>query len=86
MKKEYVLAFSSFYKAAYAADKLTENKVRSTVRKLPPEIAKSCGYALYLVTASIQTVLDILEKNEITTKGVYLVQKEDGKTVYHQIA
>ena len=41
MKKEYVLAFSSFYKASYAQEKLAEHGMRAAVRKLPPELMKS---------------------------------------------
>ena len=37
MEKEYIIAFSSFYKAAYAQDMLEEAGVKSTLRKLPTE-------------------------------------------------
>lgn len=33
--KDYVIAFSSFYKAAYAQEKLQEQQIRSTLKKHP---------------------------------------------------
>jgi hypothetical protein len=58
---EYLIAFSSFYKAIYAQEKLQERRIRVTVKKLPPELIKSCGYALYMKTDSIQNVLTALD-------------------------
>ena len=85
MNKEYLIAFSSFYKAIYAQEKLNERHIRTTVKKLPPELIKSCGYALYLRNASIQDVQRFLEEWEIVTNGIYLVQNQDGKLVYKKI-
>ena len=56
MKKLYIISFSSFYKAAYARDKLSENGFRASVRRLPPELVKSCGYGIYIKTADIGEV------------------------------
>lgn len=83
---EYVIAFSSFYRAVYAQEKLQENKIRSTLKKLPPHLLRTCGYAVYLKTNSIHTTLDILGKNQIEPRGVYLIEIENGKTNYKQIA
>ena len=71
---EYVIAFSSFYKAVYAQEKLQENKIRSTLKKLPPNLMKTCGYAVYLKANSANAALDILEKHQIVPRGVYLVE------------
>ena len=83
---EYVIAFSSFYKAAYAQEKLQDNKIRSDLKKLPPNLLKTCGYAVYLKTNSINAALDILERNQILPRGVYLIEVENGKINYKQIA
>ncbi|MEL7654395.1 MAG: DUF3343 domain-containing protein [Bacillota bacterium] len=83
---EYVIAFSSFYKAVYAQEKLQENKIKSTLKKLPPNLLKTCGYAVYLKTNSIYSALDILERLQILPRGVYLIEVENGKINYKQIA
>lgn len=70
---EYAIAFSSFYKAIYAQERLMENHIRSTLKKLPPEYLGSCGYGLYLKTDSIQRVSEILNKNKIDTNGVFTI-------------
>ena len=42
MNQEYVISFSSFYKAAYAQDMLEEAGIASTLKKLPIEFVRSC--------------------------------------------
>lgn len=83
---EYVIAFSSFYRAVYAQEKLQENRIRSTLKKVPPNILKTCGYAVYLKTNNIRTAMDVLDQNNITARGVYLVEITNGLLNYRQIA
>ncbi|MCL2436478.1 MAG: DUF3343 domain-containing protein [Clostridiales bacterium] len=83
---EYLIAFSSFYKAIYAQEKLQERQIRVTLKKLPPELIKSCGYALYLRTDSIQSALSILDAAGVVSKGVFLIDTSQGRTNYRRIA
>ena len=83
---EYVIAFSSFYRAVYAQEKLQENRIGSTLKKIPPNLLRTCGYAVHLKTNSIRTAMDILEENQIIARGVYLIEYENGTINYRQIA
>ena len=83
---EYAIAFSSFYRAVYAQEKLQENRIRSTLKKIPPNLLRSCGYAVYLNTNNIYAALDILEKNQIIARGVYQIEYENGTINYKKIA
>lgn len=83
---EYVIAFSSFYRALYAQEKLQENRIGSSLKKIPPNLLKTCGYAVHLKTNSIRAALDILEQNQITARGVYLLEYANGTINYKQIA
>lgn len=83
---EYAIAFSSFYRAIYAQEKLQENRIRSTLKKIPPNLLRTCGYAVYLKANSIYTAVDILEKSQIIPRGVYLIEYENGTVNYRQIA
>jgi hypothetical protein len=71
---DYAIAFSSFYRAVYAQEKLQENKILSTLKKIPPNLLRSCGYAVYIKTNNIDNVLEILEKAEIIARGVYRIE------------
>ena len=73
--KEFILSFSSFYKAAYAQDMLEESGIGSTLKKLPPELVRSCGTGLYLRTDSIQPVKEVLDEKQISTRGIYQIQR-----------
>lgn len=68
MEKEYLLSFSSFYKAAYAKDVLEQHGIVSSLRKLPPQVAQSCSTGIYLRTDSIERVQHVLKDYEITAK------------------
>jgi len=75
MEKEYLLAFSSFYKAAYAKDVLEECGLNSSLRKLPAQIAHSCSTGIYLRSDSIDRVRTILKDYGITAKGFYEIRR-----------
>ena len=77
--KEFILSFSSFYKAAYAQDMLEESGIGSTLKKLPPELVRSCGTGLYLRTDSIQPVKEVLYEKQISTRGIYQIQRDGNR-------
>lgn len=83
---EYVIAFSSFYRAVYAQEKLQEKRIESTLKKIPPNLLRTCGYAVHLKTNSIHNVMDILEDHQIIARGVYLIEYNNGAINYKQIA
>lgn len=76
--KEFILSFSSFYKAAYAQDMLEERGIASTLKKLPPELIRSCGTGLYLRTDSIQLVQQVFDEKQISTRGIYQIRRDGG--------
>lgn len=83
---EYVIAFSSFYRAVYAQEKLEEYRIKSALKKIPPNLLRTCGYAVQLKTNNVYNALDILEKFQIQDRGVYLIEHENGEIKYTQIA
>lgn len=80
-----MIAFSSFYKAVYAQEKLQDKKIRATLKKTPPGLLKSCGYALFFAAADIKSVVSYLDDAMIRSNGVYRVEKENGKSSYKMI-
>lgn len=76
MEQEYILSFSSFYKAAYAEDMLEENGIHSTMKKLPAELVRSCGTGLYLRSDDIDEVLKVLDNKQIMPTGVFRIKRE----------
>ncbi len=85
MEYEYILSFSSFYKAAYAKDVLAENGLHATLRKLPPQVAHSCSTGLYLSIDSIERVRQILDEKQITIRGVYQINRIGGTKNYRRV-
>lgn len=82
MMDEYLIAFSSFYKAVYAQEMLMENRIRATLKKVPTSLMMSCGYALYLSGSSINAAMAALARNKIDIKGLYLIESRNGQTIY----
>lgn len=85
MRNEYLIGFSSFYKAAYARDLLMERKYSSIVVKMPPELLQTCGYGLSVKTANIQAILSTLNDMEVSFRSVYRVEKNEGQPKYRKI-
>lgn len=82
---EYLLTFSSFYKAMYGKDKLKEQGIGSRLERVPTQLLRSCGQALYITGQDLQKVLAVLAESHIDIKGVYQVISRDNKPEYHQI-
>lgn len=74
MEKEYIIAFSSFYKAAYAQDVLAEAGIKASLARLPNELVKSCGTGIYLITHDIWAVKNVLENRGIDQRGIYEIR------------
>ncbi len=77
MEQEYILSFSSFYKAAYAEDMLEESGIRAAMKKLPAELVRSCGTGLYLRSGDIDEVLRVLDNKQIVPAGVFRIKREE---------
>lgn len=75
MEKEYIITFSSFYKAAYAQDVLREAGIDSSVKRLPSELAKSCGTGLYVRTGHMSEAEECLERRDIASRGIYEIKR-----------
>ncbi len=83
MGKEYIIAFSSFYKAAYAQDMLKEAGMNASLRRLPSELARSCSTGVYIRTSSVQEAMSVFERKQIRPRGIYQIsQDEAGKKKY----
>ena len=74
MEKEYIISFSSFYKAAYAQEMLDEAGMHASLRKLPAELIHSCGTGLYLRTDSIQQAGIVFKQRQIVPRGSYEIR------------
>ena len=81
MEKEYIMAFSSFYKAAYAQDMLSEAGIKAQLKRLPQELVRSCGTGVYLRTSDIGEAESVLEMRQISVRGVYEIKREGKGTI-----
>ena len=82
---EYLLTFSSFYKAMYTRDKLLERGIPSQQRRVPAQLLRSCGQALYITGYDPESILAVLSENGIDTKGLFRIIRNRGKPEYQQL-
>ena len=82
---DYLLTFSSFYKAMYARDKLMEQGIGTQLRRVPTQLLRSCGQALYLTGQDLQRVLAVLAQSQIDTKGIFMVTHGGSSPAYRRI-
>ena len=82
---DYVIAFSSFYKAMYAQEVLMSNGIRCTLQRLPAGVIQSCGYALHVNGKTIHEAMDVLKRRNILWMGAYMVENVNGKANYRSI-
>jgi len=84
MENGYLIIFSSFYKAAYAMDLLSEVKIKSSIRKAPPELTSSCAYALFLTYRNIDFVEKLLKNYKTAFRGIYAIRKTPGGSLKYE--
>lgn len=80
--KEYLIALSSFYKAAFGQEILAESGIRSVLKRTPPNLLGSCGYSLAVRTDNIRETLDRLNQRNVVPIRTFLVEEANGKVVY----
>lgn len=86
MEKEYIISFSSFYKAAYAQEVLEQAGIAASLRKLPAELVHSCGTGLYLRTGSIEQANRAFKERQIVPRGIYEIRGQNrGNREYARI-
>lgn len=85
MNKEYLITFSSFYQARYAQEKIMKLGIRCTIKRAPSELAKSCGYAVYLKTDSIGKVFSLFDGETLSAKGAFVIDNSSGAIQYRRI-
>ena len=82
MQKEYIIAFTSFYKAAYARDVLDEAGIRAQLKRLPPELVKSCSTGVKAAARGPEDIREVFELKQIRPRGIYEIIFESGKERY----
>lgn len=80
-----LLTFSSYYKAMYARDKLTERGMTVQLQRAPTHLLQSCGQALYLEACEPGQILAALSENQIEARGIYERTGTEEKPEYRQI-
>lgn len=80
---EYLISLSSFYKAAYGQEILTEAGIRTVLKRTPPNLVGSCGYALAVQTDLIHEVLQKLQrKNVMPVRTFWWKKKTERLSIY----
>lgn len=82
---EYILTFSSSYKAMYARDKLAAHGIYGDLRRVPAELVRTCGQALHLAGCDLQRVTIILAESQIEIKEILTLTYIDGIPEYKRI-
>lgn len=82
---EYLLTFSSFYKAMYARDKLMERGIPSKQQRVPTQLLRTCGQALLVTGCDLQNIIAVLSENQIDTRGIFQAVISNGKKEYQHI-
>lgn len=82
---DFILTFSSPYKAMYARDKLQERGIGSRMQKTPAELFRTCGQSLLIQGWDLNLILAVLAENQIDSKGVFQLIGTDTHTEYRRI-
>jgi hypothetical protein len=72
MEKYYILTFINTHSAISTENTLKEFKVKNVVMPTPTFITKSCGLSIKIDYENIELIQDMISKDKIKVKGIYL--------------
>lgn len=76
MDKYYFLVFNNTHGAIKAENYLKIQGMRLTIMPTPTQITKSCGISIIVAEEDLDEIKDIIEKQLIEVKGLYLRESE----------
>ncbi len=79
---QYMIAFPSYYKAAFAQERLQRMRIGSDLGRTPPNLLKTCGYSIFLTTSDIRYIMQVLAGSSISYKAVYEIRNINGQSNY----
>ena len=63
-----------------------QKELKTTLKKLPTELVRSCSTGLYLRTDDIKQVKAVLSGKQIMPSGIYLIRRDaDGQKKYLKV-
>ncbi len=81
----YVVVFSSFYKAVYAQEKLSDHRIKSGLMRVSPDLIKSCGYGVFLNEKDLENSKKVLKEAHINWQRLFQISQEKGKQEYKPV-
>ena len=82
---DYVMAFTSHYRAVYKYDRITQKKIEVKLVTAPNKINISCTQALKFKEKDKEEIQKELAKNNIYPTAVFKIIKEGKKETYELI-
>lgn len=82
---EYLLTFTSVYKAMHAREQLQIYGIVSSVQRTPAGLSQSCGHGLHVKEEDIRRILGILKECDIYPRKVFRIFSVRGRQEYSQI-
>ncbi|HHY90587.1 MAG TPA: DUF3343 domain-containing protein [Clostridiales bacterium] len=75
--EKYFVVFASNYHGYYIEELLRRHGIKSSLRKAPSSVVKSCHFAIYLREQDFQRAIQLIQQTQIKIQGVYKIT-EDG--------
>ncbi len=79
----FVVSFTSTHHAMFAEQMLKKAGLKIMVIPTPRQIDKSCGISLKINGTLMNEVIEVLEKYNIQTKGIYEITYEGSVKVHY---
>ena len=78
METMYIVAFNSTHNAIKTEKLLQKEDIKATTLPTPREISASCGISIKFEKEDMDRVKTILDENEISYKGLFMIEKLEG--------
>ncbi len=76
LKEKYFVVFSSNYHGYYIEALLKRHGIKSSLRKAPSSVAKSCHFAIYIQEGDFKKAVHLIQQTQIKIQGIYEITDE----------
>ncbi|PAB60910.1 DUF3343 domain-containing protein [Anaeromicrobium sediminis] len=83
--EKYVIVLSSAYHGYYVEDLLRRNSIPNTFKRAPRAIGPSCHTAIYIQEKDLDKAMELINKVNVSVKGVYELIQIGGMYDYRKI-
>ncbi|MFZ5966012.1 MAG: DUF3343 domain-containing protein [Bacillota bacterium] len=83
--EKFIIIFTSNYHGYYIEELFRRNKIKSTMKKAPRALGKSCNTALYIAERDLERAVELVVQTKIPYEGIFEIVNNQNVYSYKKV-